>query len=114
MRHPTRIDISLIKTVNAHLKQLSLLSVFNVDEASLRVASSSLRFLLVDGFLAQAWKASGLGGSMTFRAKCITSRQGNDVVAYCGGGDLLPGVPFSAARNATLAELALDLAAFCQ
>jgi hypothetical protein len=114
MQHLTQTSISLIKTVNAHLNQLSVLSVFNVDEASLRVASGSLRFLLVEHSLGRAWKASGLGGAMTFRTWCITSTQGNDVVAYCGGGDLLPGVPFSACRNAKLAELSLDLGAFRQ
>jgi hypothetical protein len=114
MAHPTQTEISLIKTVNAHLKQLSALSVFNVDEASLRVASSSLRFLLVEDWLGRAWKASGLGGPMTFKAWCITSTQGEDVIAYCGGGDILPGIPISACLNAKLAELALDLAAFCQ
>jgi hypothetical protein len=114
MAHPTQTEISLIKTVNAHLKQLSTLSVFNVDEASLRVASSSLRFLLVEDWLGRAWKASGLGGPMTFKAWCITSTQGEDVIAYCGGGDILPGIPISACLNAKLAELPLDLAAFCE
>ncbi len=77
-------------------------------------ASSSLRFLLVEDSLARAWRASRLGGPMTFKVRCITSTQGNDVVAYCGGGDLLPGIPFAASRNATFAELSLDLSAFCK
>ncbi len=51
---------------------------------------------------------------MTFKAWCITSTQGDDVVAYCGGGDVLPGIPISACFNATLAELPLDLVAFRQ
>ena len=114
MQQPAQTDISLIKTVNAHLKQLSILSVYNVDEADIRVASGFLRFLLVEDLLARAWRASRLGGPMTFRAWCITSTQGNDVIAYCGGGDLLPGIPFSACRNAKLAELSLDLRALCQ
>ena len=114
MQHLTQSDISLIKTVTAHLKQLSILSAYNADEADIRVASGSLRFLLVEDSLARAWRASGLGGPMTFKARCITSTQGNDVVAYCGGGDLLPGIPFAASRNATLAELPLDLSAFCK
>ena len=114
MKPPTQTDISLIRRVNAHVKTLSALSVHDADEASLAVASGSLRFLLVEDWLGQAWKASGLGGPMTFKAWCITSTHGNDVVAYCGGGDLLPGVPFSACHNAKLAELPLDLAAFRQ
>ena len=49
---------------------------------------------------------------MTFKAWCITATQGEEVVAYCGGGDILPSIPFSAARNATLRELSLDLIDF--
>jgi hypothetical protein len=114
MQHLTQTDISLIRTVNAHLNRLSGALAFNADEASLRVASGSLRFLLVEGSLGRAWKTSRLGGPITFRAWCITSTEGDDVVAYCGGGDVLPGMPFSACFNAKLAELPLDLAAFCQ
>jgi hypothetical protein len=114
MTHPTQTDIALIRVVNAHLKTLSALSVHDVDEPNLAVASSSLRFLLVEGCLGRAWKALRFGGPMTFKAWCITSTQGDDVVAYCGGGDVLPGIPISACFNATLAELQLDLVAFCQ
>lgn len=114
MKHPTKTDIALIKLVKAHLKNLFALSVHDVDEANLAVASGSLRILLVEDCLGRAWKALGLGGPMTFKAWCITSTQGDDVIAYCGGGDLLPGVPFSACHNAKLAELPLDLAAFRQ
>ena len=114
MQHLTQIDISLIKTVNAHLNQLSGVLAYNADEASLRVASGNLRFLLVEGSLARAWKTSRLGGPMTFRAWCIASTKGDNVIAYCGGGELLPGIPFSACFNAELAELSLDLAAFCK
>jgi hypothetical protein len=114
MSKMTESNVSLIETVKAHMKQVSILSAFNVDEASLRVASGSLRFLLVENLLGQAWKASGLSGPMTFKARCIISTQGSDVVAYCGGGDLLPGVPFAAHRNATVSELLLDLVTFCK
>jgi hypothetical protein len=112
MRRITETDVKLIKTVIAHLQQLASLSVYNAQEERLRVASASLRFLLVEDMLARAWRASGLGGPMMFRSWCITSTRGSDVIAYCGGGDLLPGIPFSAARNADLAELPLDLTAF--
>ncbi|MFY9629183.1 MAG: hypothetical protein WAK03_13675 [Methylocystis sp.] len=115
MQRLTQTDIALVKTVNAHLKQLSVLSsAHNADEADIRVASSSLRFLLVEESLAWAWRASGLGGSMTFKTWCIISTEGNDVIAYCGGGDVLPGMPFSACRNAKLAELSLNLHDFCK
>jgi hypothetical protein len=115
MQHPTQTEIELVKTVNAHLKQLSVLSsAHNAEEADIRVASGSLRFLLVDDWLARAWRTSGFGGSMTFKTWCIASTEGNDVIAYCGGGDLLPGIPFSACRNAKLAEYSLNLHDFCE
>ena len=109
-------NVQLIRIVNAHLKNLSSTSVFNVEEDSLKVASNSLRFLLVNDELARAWKASGLKGPMTFETWCITSTKGsnNDVVAYCGGGDILPGIPFSASHGATLAKLTLNLKDFCK
>ena len=114
MQRLTPTDISLIRTVNAHLTQLCGLLAFNIDEARLRVASGSLRFLLVEDWLVRAWKASGLRGPMTFRAWCIASTGKGHVVAYCGGGDVLPGISFSACVNATLSERSLDLVDFCQ
>lgn len=71
-----------------------------------------MRYLLVEDMLARAWKASGCGGPMTFRTWCITSTTVDDVVAYCGGGELLPGIPFSACRNAALGERSVDLKTF--
>jgi hypothetical protein len=112
MQKLTQSDISLIKVVIGHLNQLSALSVYDADEASVRVASASLRFLLVEDGLARAWRASGLGGPMTFATRCITSTQGDGVVAYCGGGDMLPGIPFAASRGAEFAELTLNLRYF--
>jgi hypothetical protein len=112
MHRQSSTDLALISTVTAHLANLPRFTSYDIDEASLRVASVSLRYLLVEDMLARAWNASGCGGPMTFRTWCITSTQGDDVVAYCGGGELLPGIPFSACRNATLAERSLDLKAF--
>ncbi len=86
----------------------------NVDEPTLLVASNSLRSLLVAGMLKQSWKASGLGGPMTFKTWCIVDTEGDDVLAYCGGGDVLPGIPISACRNAKLAERTLDLDTLCR
>jgi len=103
MHRPSPTDTALIGTVNAHLSHLSKVAAHDVDEAKLRVASTSLRYLLVEDMLARAWRALALGGPMTFRTWCITSTQGDDVIAYCGGGELLPGVPFSVCRNAVLA-----------
>ncbi|MGO9238943.1 MAG: hypothetical protein ACLP4V_34345 [Methylocella sp.] len=69
MQRPTQIDIDLVDAVNAYLKQLLPLAVFNANKASL--ASGSLRSLLVQDMLAQAWRALGERGSMTFRTWCI-------------------------------------------
>jgi hypothetical protein len=103
-------DHTLIATVNAHLRQLRSLALHNVDEATLRMASGSLRFLIVDGNLERAWRASGIGGPMTFRTWCIAAVEPNQpVAAFCGGGDVLPGIPFSACRGARLIEKTLDL-----
>lgn len=114
MHRPSSTDAAMIGTVNAHLAQLSSLTSFDVGEARLQVASASLRYLLVEGMLARAWRASRLGGPLTLRAWCIDAMQGDNAVAFCGGGDVLPGVPFSVCFNATLAERSLDLAAFCR
>jgi len=106
-------DVLLIETVNAHLRQLSAASGFNAAQADLAVASASLRFLLVDDWLVRAWKASGLRGPITLRRWCITAIKGEDAVAYCGGGDLLPGQSFSACHNAEILERSLNLRDFC-
>jgi hypothetical protein len=112
MRSPTKTEIDLIQAVNAHLSHLTQQSRHNVEEASLRAASGALRFLLVEDNLIRAWKLSNLGGAMTFKTWCIVSAEGNDVLAYCGGGDILPGIPFSACHNAKLEERTLNLVDF--
>src|SRR5262249_18493102 len=108
----TQDDIELIATVNAHLRQTE--ASYASDEATLRVMTGSLRFLLADGNLARAWRLSSIGGPMTFKTNCITSTRSGNVVALCGGGDLLPGIPFSACRGASLEVKTLDLASFCR
>jgi hypothetical protein len=114
MRNPKQTEIKLVEAVKAHLKHLSAVSKYNVGESTLLVASTSLRSLLVEGMLKQGWEASGLRGPMTFKSWRIVATEGDDVLAYCGGGDLLPGIPFSACRNAKLAEGTLDLDALCR
>jgi hypothetical protein len=113
MKQSSVDDRQLIATVNAHLKQVQIAIRHDVDEATLRVATGSLRFLLPDQNLARAWRASNIGGPMVFKASCIDSVGEGDVVALCGGGDILPGIPFSACRGATLKEKTLDLKAYC-
>lgn len=114
MQRFRQTDIDLIEAVNAHLTQLVTASRYDANQASLRVVSVSLRFLLVDDYLVRAWKASGLGGAMTFRTWCIVSAEGDNVIAYCGGGDVLPGIPISACLNAKLGERSLNLVDFCK
>jgi hypothetical protein len=106
------IDTELIGTVNAHLEQLAGVAFCQVGEARLRVVSTSLRYLLVEDMLSRAWRAARFGGPMTFKTWCIASTQGESTVAFCGGGQMLPGIPFSLCWNAELAERTLDLTAF--
>jgi hypothetical protein len=109
-----KADLSLISVVNEHLSQLSRLSVFDASEGRLTVASASLRSLLVDDLLGRAWKASQIGGPMTFKTWCIVSTQGDDAVAYCGGGDIIPGHSLSICWNARLEQRTLSLGDFRQ
>jgi hypothetical protein len=110
----TRHEIELIETVQAHLRNLASLSGHDADQATVRVATSALRALLSEGMLQRAWNASGLRGPMTFKTYCITSTGGSDVIAYCGGGDVIPGIPFAICRDATLGERTLNLNDFCR
>jgi len=107
-------DARLIEIVNAHLTQIEAATRHDVGEATLRAMSGSLRLLLPDQNLGRAWRASDIGGPMTFKAYCIESTGAGEIVALCGGGDLLPNIPFSACRGAKLKEKTLDLKAYCQ
>jgi hypothetical protein len=110
---PEQID--LLKTAKAHLAALQQASSPWEDEHSLRVASASLRFLVVDGNLQRAWKASGIGGPIEVEASCFTVPPGNDVVAFCGGADILPGVPVSLSwGRVELVTKTLNLDSFLQ
>jgi hypothetical protein len=113
MRVCGRHDVDLIKTVQAHLKNLASLSVHEADEPTMRIATATLRALLSEGMLQRAWLASGLRGPVTFRTYFITNA-GNDAVAYCGGGDIIPSISFSVCRNAELEERVLNLKDFCR
>jgi len=63
--------------------------------------------------LQRAWLAAGLRGPITFKTYFI-ARAGGDAIAYCGGGDVIPNVPFSVCRNAELEERVLNLRDFCR
>jgi hypothetical protein len=110
---PRHADIDLIKTAQAHLRALSQADFALVDEHSLRAASAPLRFLLVDGNLTRAWKTSGFGGPIQVEAYCFLSTPTADEVGFCGGGDMLPGIPFSTGwGNIQLGKKTLDIGAF--
>jgi hypothetical protein len=113
MRAFNRHDVDLIKTVQAHLKNLASLSGHEADEPTVRIATATLRALLSEEMLQRAWLASGLRGPMTFKTYCITNA-GNDAVAYCGGGDIIPNVPLSICHNAQLEERVLNFKDFCR
>lgn len=100
------------RTVQAHLKTLGSLSAYNADEPTVRVAAGTLRALIVEEMLQRAWKATGLRGPITLTCYCVDSTEGEDVIAYCGGGDILPGVPCSVTRNASLVQRTLHLRDF--
>jgi hypothetical protein len=87
------------------------LSGHKADEPTVRIATATLRALLSEEMLQRAWLASGLRGPMTFRTYCITNAA-SDAVAYCGGGDVIPNVPFSVCHNAELQERVLNLKDF--
>lgn len=114
MKVLNRHDVELIQTVQAHLRNLTSLSVHNADEANVRVTTGALRALISEGMLQRAWYVSGLRGPVTFKTYLIDSISGDDVIAYCGGGDIVPNLPFSAGRNATLREAVLNLTDFCR
>jgi hypothetical protein len=114
MKALTRHDVDLIRIVQAHVRNLVSLSVHNADEPTVRIATGALRALLSEEMLQRAWSASGLRGPMTFKTYFIASITGGDVVAYCGGGDILPNVPFSVCRGTNLEERTLNLKDFCR
>ena len=88
-------DADLIKLAQAHLRALLHANFPLVDEHSLRVASAPLRLLLVEGNLSRAWKALGVGGPILIEAYCFASIPGPDSIGFCGGADMLPGIPVS-------------------
>jgi hypothetical protein len=113
MKPFSRHDQDLIRTVQAHVKNLASLSGHEAEEPALRIASGTLRALLSEEILQRAWQASGLRGPLTFRTYFI-ARAGDDAIAYCGGGDIIPNVPFSACHNADLEERVLNFKDFCR
>jgi len=107
----TASEIDLIKTTTAHLESLQRLSTPWTDEHKLRVATASLRLLLVDDLLLRAWKASKIGGPIVIRAWCFKKNASPNAIGFCGGADILPGIPVSATEVEIESKL-LDLTSF--
>lgn len=106
--------LRLIATVNAHLRQVEAAASHGADEATMQMVTGSLRLLLCEGNLARAWYASRIGGPIVLNVWSIAQTHDRQVLAFCGGGDVLPGVPFSVCLNATLQERNLNLGDFCR
>jgi hypothetical protein len=109
-----RHELEFVQTVQAHIKNLKSLCDYNTNAPTIRISTGTLRALLSEDMLQRAWYLSGLKGPMTFKTYAIASIDGDDAVAYCGGGDVIPGAPFSACHNATLKECSLNLRDFCR
>lgn len=120
MKSLTPEQIDLLKTTQAHISALRQANSPRTDEHILRVASTSLRFLIVEGYLIQAWKASAIGGPIEVEAYCFAAPPGSSAIAFCGGADILPGIPLSLGwypqpeRPVELALKKLNLSAFLQ
>jgi len=112
MSRLTKSEADLISTVNGHLSLVSSVAVSLADEATLRAITASLRVLLTDDQLGHAWKLSAIGGPMTFSTWALYRTSPGQIVALCGGGDILPGIPISAGQNAAVREVVLDLKSF--
>jgi hypothetical protein len=83
-----------IEKAKGHLAQLRGLG-HDATEVALTVASGSLRILLVGGLLQDAWGRTGIKTSIIVPTRNIIAPLADGIVAYCGGGDLLPGVSFA-------------------
>lgn len=115
MKPLTSEQVDLLKTTRAHLTALWPASSPWADEHGLRVASASLRFLVVEGNLLRTWKAFGIGGPIEVEASCFAVRPGNEAIAFCGGADVLPGVPVSLSWGPVeLVNKRLNIDAFLQ
>jgi hypothetical protein len=108
------LDRRLLSTTVAHLDILAGIGRHDASEAAVRASSGSLRALLVERMLSQAWNAAKLGGPITIPTWRFTTRPGPGVVGYCGGAEILPGVPVSIGFNATLEQATLNLHDFCK
>lgn len=108
-------EIDLIKTTAAHCHALVRVISPWIGEHDLRVASTSLRFLLVDDNLTRAWRASRFGGPIVVEAFFFSAPPDAEAIAFCGGADILPGVPVSMCwGNVDLIKKKLNLKDYLQ
>ncbi len=91
----SREEVDLLKMSVEHLLVLRNAAAPAAGEHRLRVAAASLRFLLVEENLARAWKTSGIGGPIVVDAMAFSSPPGSQSVGFCGGAEIMPGVPIS-------------------
>jgi hypothetical protein len=70
--------------------------------------------LLVEGMLQRAWRTAKIGGPITIPTWRFNSKPGPGVMGYCGGADVIPGVPVTIGFNATIEEATLNLHDFCK
>lgn len=112
MKPPSRHDLDLVKTVQAHVRNLMSLSGHEADEATLRIATGTLRALLSEEMLQRAshWPSSSAYIPDLLHRKGWRKMQSH----ICGGGDIIAGVPFSACHNAELKRSVLNLKDFCR
>lgn len=95
MKTHTREEVDLLKMSAEHLLSLRQAAAPIAGEHRLRIASASLRFLLVEDNLLKAWKVSGIGGPIVVDAMDFASPPGPQSVGFSGGAEIMPGVPFS-------------------
>ncbi len=88
-------ESDLIKTTAEHCLALSRAASPWTNEYALRVVSASLRFLLIDENLPKAWSMLGRGGPIVVEGSGFKSPPDKDVVAFCGGAEVLPEIPTS-------------------
>jgi hypothetical protein len=100
MVKPSQQHTELIEIVAGHLVLLSSVAKHDSAEATLRAVTGSLRLLLVDDLLGRAWKVAGLGGPIVIDTWSIVRTGPGEIVAFCGGGEILPGIAVSAGRHA--------------
>lgn len=93
-KRPENKSDASVKIAVGHLKNAARADHHDSSETDLQVISASLRILLADGLLAEAWRNFGYG-PIVVRAKCFVRPPGADTLAFSGDADMEPGIPVS-------------------